>query len=371
MATIVSLRHVTKIFGKAPDTPGDQPDAEDTTGPVYALDDVSFTTHPGEALGILGPSGCGKSTLLRVIAGLETLTSGGIYYDNVPLEDIPMTDRGIGMVFQNYALYPHLPSIENIGFFLRLRKRDSEVPERVREISRLMNIGLGPILSRKPPTLSGGERQRVAIARCLARDPRLFLFDEPFSNLDAKLRTNSRVELKRLLQKYDVTSIYVTHDQQEAIALCDRIAILNHGKLMQLGTHRQLYDTPVNIFVAGFFGSPAMNLFSGVVQNGQWVGSAFTWGPIRRDLGDDTQLVMGVRPEHFVLDKTGELVVNVEMVEPIYGERIQIVYTRLNELPVTLRLPLDIPVQPGERLHLAIDPDHVHLFDMQTGQRLG
>lgn len=371
MATIVSLRHVTKTFGGAPGVsdPDPGPDSADPT--IYALDDVTLTTHPGEILGVLGPSGCGKSTLLRVIAGLEPPTSGQVYYDNVPLEDIPMVDRGIGMVFQSYALYPHLPSIENIGFFLRLRKRETEIPERVREISRLMGIGLGPILSRKPPTLSGGERQRVAIARCLARDPRLFLFDEPFSNLDAKLRSSARMELKRLLQRFTVTSVYVTHDQQEAVALCDRIAILNQGRLMQLGSYRQLYHTPVNIFVAGFFGSPAMNLFHGEIQAGRWVGGVFSWGPVRRDLPDDMQVVLGVRPEHFAVDPAGELQAEVELVEPIYGERIQIVHARLHSQAIILRLPLQPTIRPREQLRLTIDSEHVHLFDTLTGQRIG
>ncbi len=368
MATTVTLRHVTKIFGsESAGVPPSHPEE----GPVYALDDVTLTTHPGETLGVLGPSGCGKSTLLRIIAGLDHPTSGEVLYDNVPLEEIPMTERGIGMVFQSYALYPHLPSIENIGFFLRLRKREQEIPERVHEISKLMNIGLGPILSRKPPTLSGGERQRVAIARCLARDPRLFLFDEPFSNLDARLRTSARMELKRLLQKYEITSVYVTHDQLEATALCDRIAILNRGKLMQLGSYRQLYDTPVNVFVAGFLGSPSMNLFHGVVENSRWGGSAFSWGPVRRDLEDGAQVVLGVRPEHFFPDNTGELEVDVDLVEPIYSERIQIIHTRLQNQAVLLRLPLELAITPGQQLRLTIAPEHVHLFDTRTGQRIG
>lgn len=371
MATTVSLRHVTKIFGSALAAPNPAATSEPEEGPVYALDDVTLTTHPGETLGILGPSGCGKSTLLRIIAGLDRPTSGEVFYDNVPLEDIPMAERGIGMVFQSYALYPHLPSIENIGFFLRLRKREQEIPERVREISRLMNIGLGPILSRKPPTLSGGERQRVAIARCLARDPRLFLFDEPFSNLDAKLRTSARMELKRLLQKYEITSVYVTHDQLEATALCDRIAILNRGKLMQLGSYRQLYDTPVNVFVAGFLGSPAMNLFHGEIENNRWIGGVFNWGPVRRDLADGAQVVLGVRPEHFVPNDAGELSADVELAEPIYGERIQIVHARLHGQAINLRLPLEPAITPGERLRLTIAPEHVHLFDAASGQRIG
>jgi ABC-type sugar transport system ATPase subunit len=241
MATAITLRHITKVFGPASGNESTRmglarsaPPPGPETG--YALEDISLTIRPGEVLGVLGPSGCGKTTLLKVVAGLIQPTSGQVLYDNIPLEQIPMRERGIGIVFQSYALYPHLPSIDNIGFFLRLRKREEEIPERVREISEFMRIDLKPLLARKPPTLSGGEKQRIAIARCLARDPKIFLFDEPFSNLDAKLRSSARLELKRLLQKYQVTSIYVTHDQHEAIALSDRIALLNRGRLEQIGS---------------------------------------------------------------------------------------------------------------------------------------
>lgn len=372
MSTIISFRHVTKIFESNIEQENDSQHAAHTevSGRIYALDDVTFTTRQGEILGVLGPSGCGKSTLLRMAAGLESPTSGEVYYDTEPLRNIPMAERGIGMVFQSYALYPHLPSIDNIGFFLRLRRRETEIPERVREISRMMSISLAPILSRKPPTLSGGERQRVAIARCLARDPRVFLFDEPFSNLDAKLRTNARVELKRLLQKFKVTSIYVTHDQAEAIALCDRIAILNHGKLIQMGSYSHLYDTPRNIFVAGFLGSPAMNFFKGYAQDGIWVGKTFDWGPIRRDLNDFSGLVMGIRPEHITIGGDSAMLARVEHVEPLYGERAQIIYTRVESQRVAIRTTDELLIKPGERLPLSIMAQHVHFFDDSTGQRI-
>lgn len=372
MTTTVSLSHVTKIFGSNAALQGDRalPEGKEPPDLVYALDNVSLTTRPGEIVGILGPSGCGKSTLLRVVAGLEIPTSGEVYYDKVLLQDIPVSERGIGMVFQSYALYPHLPSIDNIGFFLRLRNREAEIPMRVREISRMMRIDLQPILSRKPPTLSGGERQRVAIARCLARDPRVFLFDEPFSNLDAKLRTSARVELKRLLQKFKVTSIYVTHDQTEAVALCDRIAILNHGRLVQLGTYQHLYETPRNIFVAGFLGSPSMNFFQGYVREGMWIGKMFDWGPIRRDLDDFSSLVMGIRPEHLAIDNDGAFSATVEHIEPLYGERVQIIYARVESKRIALRIPDKQHVEPGQRLPLAIMPEHVHFFDKSTGQRI-
>jgi ABC-type sugar transport system ATPase subunit len=372
-STAITLRHVTKLFGDTSyleHTRVKGVTSPEASGPVIALEDISLTIRPGEILGVLGPSGCGKSTLLRVVAGLEQPTHGEVYYNDILLQDIPIAERGIGMVFQSYALYPHLPSVDNIGFFLRLRKREQEIPERVREISRMMRIDLGPLLSRKPPTLSGGERQRVAIARCLAREPRVFLFDEPFSNLDAKLRTSARVELKRLLQKFEVTSIYVTHDQTEAIALSDRIAILNLGKLEQVGSHRHLYETPRNVFVAGFLGSPPMNLFQGRIESGVWSGQAFTWGPIRNDLPDGTELVLGIRPEHLILEAEGPLVATVDLVETLYSDRIQVIHAHLGKRPVVIRTGLDTPVIEGTVIRLGIMPDQVHLFDQVSGQRL-
>lgn len=371
--TSITLRHVTKRFGdtthfSSSRVTGTSP--HEPSGPVIALNDISLTVRPGEILSVLGPSGCGKSTLLRVAAGLEQPTSGEVFFNDVLLQDIPVAERGIGMVFQSYALYPHLPSVDNIGFFLRLRKREQEIPERVREISRMMRIDLDPLLSRKPPTLSGGERQRVAIARCLAREPRVFLFDEPFSNLDAKLRTSARAELKRLLQKFEVTSIYVTHDQTEAIALSDRIVILNQGSLEQIGTHRQLYDTPRNVFVAGFLGSPPMNLFQGRLENGMWNGQSFTWGPVRNDLPEGTPLVLGVRPEHVMLQADGALQATVDLVEVLHSDRAQLVHAHLGKRPIVIRADIDSPVSTGETVTLKIMPDQVHLFDQTTGLRL-
>ncbi len=365
MATTITLRHVSKVF-PATET-SDLHKQSGMSGNLHALRDVSLTVRPGETLGVLGPSGCGKTTLLRVIAGLEIPTSGEILYDNVNLKDIPMVERGIGMVFQSYALYPHLPSVDNIGFFLRLRKREQEIPERVLEISEVMKIDLKPLLSRRPPTLSGGERQRVAIARCLARDPRVFLFDEPFSNLDAKVRASARVELRRLLQRYNVTSVYVTHDQTEAIALSHRIAILNNGQLVQIGTFQHLYETPKNVFVAGFLGSPPMNLFPGNVRGGKWIGKAFDWGPVRADISDGTSVVLGIRPEHLLPVTGGGIAATVQLVEPLYAERAQIIHARLGPHNLAIRLSQDTSIQRGETLSLAFTAERVHLFDGQTG----
>jgi ABC-type sugar transport system ATPase subunit len=376
MATAITLRHITKVFGPASGNESTRmglarsaPPPGPETG--YALEDISLTIRPGEVLGVLGPSGCGKTTLLKVVAGLIQPTSGQVLYDNIPLEQIPMRERGIGIVFQSYALYHHLPSIDNIGFFLRLRKREEEIPERVREISEFMRIDLKPLLARKPPTLSGGEKQRIAIARCLARDPKIFLFDEPFSNLDAKLRSSARLELKRLLQKYQVTSIYVPHDQHEAIALSDRIALLNRGRLEQIGSFHHLYETPANVFVAGFLGSPAMNLFPGQVANGLWQGKAFDWGPVRSDLADGMPLVLGIRPEHFRIDPEGPIVAVVDMIDRILSDRIQYLHTRVGPHTVTVRTDLEREFVRGQTLRLSVSAENVHLFDEATGLRLG
>ena len=202
------------------------------------IDDLSLNIRDGETMSIVGPSGCGKTTLLKVIAGLIKPDAGEVLYDSTRIEDIPVTERGIGMVFQNYALYPHMESRENIGFYDMIRRHPERIPERIRTIVEVMGVQIEHLLDRKPPTLSGGEQQRVAIARCLARDPSVFLFDEPLSNLDAKLRVETRIQIKRLLRHYQITSVYVTHDQTEAIALADRIAIMRAGKIEQVGTYR-------------------------------------------------------------------------------------------------------------------------------------
>jgi ABC-type sugar transport system ATPase subunit len=272
---------------------------------TYALDDLSLTIRNGETLSILGPSGCGKTTLLKVIAGLLKPDSGEITYDGVSLEDIPMAERGIGMVFQNYALYPHMEARENIGFYDIVRRQPEKIPERIRHIVEVMGVEVRHLLSRKPPTLSGGEQQRVAVARCLAREPKIFLFDEPLSNLDAKLRVETRMQLNRLLRHYQITSVYVTHDQTEAIALAHRIAIMRAGRIEQVGTAQTLYNAPVNAFVAQFFGTPPMNLFLGYVYGNTWEGKSFSVTAIRPGLRQGQAVWLGIRPEHIEPASTG------------------------------------------------------------------
>ncbi|MHB9034972.1 MAG: ABC transporter ATP-binding protein, partial [Anaerolineae bacterium] len=268
-------------------------------GTVFALDGVDLTIPDGKTLAIVGPSGCGKSTLLRAVAGLQKLDGGTVYYDDKDMSDIAPKDRMIGMVFQSYALYPHMKGEGNLGFFFKMRNRtDEEMMERIKITSEIMGLGFETLLSRKPGALSGGQQQRVAIGRCIVRDPSLFLFDEPLSNLDAKLRASTRVEIRRLLQRFKITAIYVTHDQIEAITLGDFIAVMRHGKIEQLGTYDEITTNPVNSFVAGFLGLPPMNLLEGWTATGEGkleseYGKLLLSGALAGQLKPQQELVLG------------------------------------------------------------------------------
>src|SRR5436190_9716660 len=239
---------------------------QEDSGRVRALDGVTLDILDGEAMAVLGPSGCGKSTLLRVIAGLESVDAGSVLFDGEDVTQVPAQRRGVGMVFQSYALYPHMDSRRNLGFFFKMHRRQEEAPERVAGVCEIMGAGFRDLLNRRPNELSGGQQQRVAIGRCVIREPRVFLFDEPLSNLDAKLRAHTRVAIKRLIRRFGITSVYVTHDQTEAIAIADRIAVMRAGRVEQVGRFRDLYDTPANTFVAGFLGTPPMSLLDGVID---------------------------------------------------------------------------------------------------------
>jgi ABC-type sugar transport system ATPase subunit len=359
--TTVTLDHVTKRF---------QQSAGLETQTITAVRDVYLKIPSGDVLAILGPSGCGKSTLLRLAAGLLKPDEGRVLYDDVDLETIPLRDRGIGMVFQDGALVPHWESRKSVGFFLSLRKREHEVPERLKQISKITGIGLDALLERRPKQLSGGEQQRVGIARALSRDMRLLLFDEPFANLDAKYRTEARVELKRLLNAFPVTSIYVTHDQTEAIALSHKIAIMRDGHLEQVGTFQQLFDQPQNMFVATFVGTPIMNLFPGRVEGGRWYGENFGGYVVRKDLTDGTKVVAGIRPEHFRLAGSGVLGV-VDEVTPFFAERYQLVTVHLGGEHWNITAPLDQRIEIGSTIQSTPDPDYIHYFDPKSGQRIG
>ncbi|MBN1680890.1 MAG: ABC transporter ATP-binding protein [Anaerolineae bacterium] len=348
----------------------DNPDAHEFPKRQIALDDLSLTIRDGETLAVLGPSGCGKTTLIKVIAGLIKPDTGQVLYDSVPIDSIPSIERGIGIVFQNYALYPHMIVRDNIGFFDIIHKQPERIPERIRRIVDVMGVDIRHLLSRKPPTLSGGEQQRVAVARCLARDPRIFLFDEPLSNLDAKLRVETRIQLKRLLRHYKVTSVYVTHDQTEAIALADRIAIMRDGKIEQTGTYRVLYETPRNVFVAQFFGTPPMNLFSGHITGHTWRGHSFEVSPIRPGLIEGQNVWLGIRPEHVEVANDG-IQARVELLEPVISERRKLLYLTVAGQRCVASVHLHSPVDINSSVFLKFPTDSLYLFDTKTGNRIG
>ncbi len=360
--TIITVEHVSKQFEQS---------VGEGTQTVTALHDVSLKVGSGDVLAILGPSGCGKSTLLRIIAGLIAPDKGDVLYDNVSLRQIPLKDRGIGMVFQDHALMPHWESGKSVGFFLWLRQREHEVPERVHRIAQITGVGIEQLLERKPSHLSGGEQQRVAIARALTRDPRVFLFDEPFSNLDAKLRAEARVELKRLLHEFPVTSIYVTHDQHEATALAPRIAVMREGHIEQVGTYRHLYENPINLFVATFIGVIPINLFQGSVRDSRWHGEYFGGYSVRKDIPDGTRLTLGVRPESISLTPAETQDASVEEVTPYFAERFQLVTVRAGRERWALTLPPETPVAVGDACRCALDTQALLFFDTRTGTRVG
>jgi ABC-type sugar transport system ATPase subunit len=312
---------------------------------------------------------------LRAIAGLVVLDGGLITYDDRDMQNVPAGERGIGIVFQSYALYPNMTGGENVGFYFRVRKRQDEIPERVREVSRVMGIGFEKLLGRQPGRLSGGERQRVAVARCIARDPRLFLFDEPFSNLDAKLRVQTRSELKRLISRYKVTGVYVTHDQHEALALCDRIAIMNAGRIEQVGTAQFLRDHPVSTLVATFFGHPPMNMFTGVVADGHWNGHDADLSLPLPQITDGRAVTLGIRAEamrladpHAANILRGEVVLAEPM--PVQAATLIYVESARGGSRIAAQVPQETHLRPGDHVSLAVNTGQLHLFDTHTGRRL-
>ena len=349
MAT-VSIRSVRKAFGSH-----------------EVLHGVNVEADDGEFVILVGPSGCGKTTLLRMIAGLENITRGEIAIGGRVVNNVAPKERNIAMVFQNYALYPHMTVRDNMSFSLMLAKAPKAVVEE--KVTRAAGIlGLTPYLERYPRQLSGGQRQRVAMGRAIVRDPQVFLFDEPLSNLDAKLRVQMRAEIKDLHQRLKTTTVYVTHDQIEAMTMADKIVVMNMGNVEQIGSPLDLYDRPMNLFVAGFIGSPAMNFLKGRMEGG-----AFRCGelmlpraasPPRADGG---QIVYGIRPEHWRLGGEGVDAV-VQVVEPT-GSETQVI-ARLDGNPIICAFRERIAARPGEAIRIAPDPSVVHLFDETTGMRL-
>ncbi len=341
-------------------------------GEQEVIHGVSIGIADGEFMALVGPSGCGKSTLLRMIAGLEPITSGDIRIGDRIVNDLPPKDRDIAMVFQNYALYPHKTVAENMGFSLQMRKTPkAEIETRVRRAAEILDMI--PYLSRYPRQLSGGQRQRAAMGRAIGRDPDVFLFDEPLSNLDAKLRVQMRAEIKELHQRLKTTTVYVTHDQVEAMTMADRIVVLHDGIVEQIGSPLELYDRPENVFVAGFIGSPAMNLIPGTIR-GNGKASFLTEGGIALPLAeapglaDDRPAIYGVRPEHFSLGG-GQVKVEISVIEPT-GSETQ-VFAKLGNQKIMGVFRERISARPGEMLPIEPDLANVHLFDAETGKRIG
>ncbi len=353
-------------------------------GPVKALDDLSLTVHDGETLAIVGPSGCGKSTLLRVVAGLEPLDGGRVLYNGQDMVDVKPRDRGIGMVFQNYALYPHMKSEGNLGFFFRVRHRpDEEMMERIRITSEIMGIGFEQLLARKPGTLSGGQQQRVAIGRCIVRDPSLFLFDEPLSNLDAKLRTATRIEIKRLLHRFHITAIYVTHDQTEAITLGDRIAVMRAGRIEQLGTYQEIVGDPSTSFVAGFLGLPPMNLLPGWVAGGDGsvsgpMGTVRLPAALAARVEPQQGLTIAFRSAEARLAPADEpapadtIAIPAEVInaEPDFAQRHQLVNVEAGGRFFGVAVPLDEPINAGWRVQALVPHEAAYFFDSYSELRI-
>jgi sn-glycerol 3-phosphate transport system ATP-binding protein len=355
----VSLRGVRKQFGQA-----------------QVIHGIDVDIADGAFIVIVGPSGCGKSTLLRMVAGLEEVSAGEIAIGGRVVNELEPKDRDIAMVFQNYALYPHMSVYGNMSYGLRIQKMSkAEIDQRVRKAAEILE--LGELLDRKPRQLSGGQRQRVAMGRAIVREPAVFLFDEPLSNLDAKLRVQMRIEIKRLQRRLGTTSIYVTHDQVEAMTLADRLIVMNEGTAEQIGTPITVYERPATVFVAGFIGSPAMNFLPARLVGG---GRAVAFGDDRElalpavyDGGEGRPVTLGIRPEHIALAPAGEIDLEliIDLVEPLGADTL--VHGRLDgtDAELTTRLPGYATVRAGHALPIAVDRQRLHLFDADSGARLG
>ena len=365
MAEVV-LENVTKIFDKK----------------VVAVDRINMEVADKEFVVLVGPSGCGKSTTLRMIAGLEEATEGEIYIDGRMVNDVPPKDRDIAMVFQNYALYPHMTVYQNMAFGLKLRKYPKrEIEERVHEAAEI--LGITELLDRRPKALSGGQRQRVAVGRAIVRKPKVFLFDEPLSNLDAKLRVQMRTEISKLHSALEATMVYVTHDQMEAMTMGDRIVVLKDGVVQQIDTPLNLYDKPSNQFVAGFIGSPAMNFLSGRLRSDG--GLIFESEGVRLRIPRQVEpalhdhvgkeVTFGIRPEDLfdprfseTAREKGEITAKVEVVEPMGNEIF--LYVSAGEAPIVARIGTHTVPTVGQEMTLVVDISKCHFFDKDTGETL-
>ncbi|MFB6195680.1 MAG: ABC transporter ATP-binding protein [Haloplanus sp.] len=350
---------------------------DDDSGGTLAVKDLNLDVKDGEFLVVVGPSGSGKSTTLRMLAGLESITDGEIRIGDEVVNELPPRKRDIALVFQSNALYPHKSVRGNMGYGLRLRTSlsDEEINERVEEAAEMM--GIEELLDKKPASLSGGQQQRVATGRAIVREPAVFLFDEPLSDLDANLRKHMRTELARIHSELEITSLYVTHDQEEAMTLADRIAIMNHGELQQVGRPTDVYHNPTNVFVADFIGSPNINLFdveydrhsSGATLRGE----TFTY-ELSEDIAqsiaseDGDALTLGIRPENLEVDADGEIESTVEVVETVGSDNF--LYVRVAGQECRVRTSSTLIPDEGETLHLTFDEDDIYLFDSETEERV-
>ena len=346
----ITIDRVTKTFGKAP-----------------ALRDVSLEIREGEFMVLLGPSGCGKTTLLRTVAGLERVDSGRVRIGDRDVTDLAPRDRNIAMVFQSYAVFPHMTVEQNIGFGLRMKRRPKdEVRRRVADGAEL--LGLVPYLSRYPAQLSGGQRQRVAVARAVVMDAPVLLMDEPLSNLDALLRLQARADLKRLHNEVKRTTIYVTHDQVEAMSMGDRIAVMRDGIIVQVDAPMEIYDRPATQFVGSFIGSPPMNFLQGTIRDGTFSGDGFAFPvPQRPEGADGRPLLMGVRAEHLTLGG-GDIPARVLVSEPLGSHAL--ITAMVGTTPLKVQAPIQTVVRPDEQIHLGVQPSLVRWLDQATGEAL-
>ncbi len=355
----VRLENLTKIFGK-----------------VVAVDNLNLDIKDGEFVALLGPSGCGKTTTLLMIAGIYRPTKGYIYFDDQVVNDLEPKDRNIGMVFQSYALYPHMTVYDNIAFPLKLKKAPKDfIDKKVREVAKMLRIE--NLLDRKPAQLSGGQQQRVALARALAKEPQLFLMDEPLSNLDAKLRIYMRAELKRMQKELGITTIYVTHDQVEAMTMADHIAVMNQGKLQQYGTPEELYNKPANVFVAGFIGAPPMNFLDvSLVErdgkiyletSGLSVELPDYIAEVLKKENAPSELIFGVRPEDIILG-SGRYKGVVYVTEPL--GRDVLVHVKINDEILRAYAPPETTFEIGQEIQFDFNMDRIHIFDRRTEKAL-
>ena len=348
--SFLELNNVTKIYPNG----------------TKAINETSLNIEHGEFIVFVGPSGCGKSTLLRMIAGLEDITDGEINLDNKTINKVDPSDRDIAMVFQNYALYPHMSVYKNIAYGLKNRGQSKEsIDKKVNEVAELLEIK--EYLLRKPAQLSGGQRQRVAMGRAIARNPKVFLFDEPLSNLDAKLRGQVRIQIKKLQRDMNVTSIFVTHDQVEAMTLGDRLAVINEGVIEQLGTPLDIYERPESIFVGEFIGSPQMNFVNGTVNNNTFESKGFKINIDKKI--DTTDAVLGFRAEHLQLKTDGEISLTIDIIEKLGADSI--IYGKdKNGVTICYKENGNTKLNIGDNINLSISVDSVHLFDKNTGKRI-